>query len=70
MPRERYTNPIENLRSYIMVHGGIDRHERLMDVEWVDQVIKAAKEVAAVVLVGEDNPLVHAIEALREELRA
>lgn len=24
---------IENLRMYIMVHGGIDRHDRLLDLE-------------------------------------
>lgn len=45
MSRSRYSNPVENLRSYVMVHGGVDRDERLKDVEWVEDIIQAAKEV-------------------------
>jgi hypothetical protein len=43
--RDRYTNPVENLRSYVMVHGGIDRQERLIDVEWVEMKVKLADEL-------------------------
>lgn len=42
---KRLTDPCENLRCYIMVHGGIDRHERLLDVEWIEDVIQAARQV-------------------------
>jgi len=34
------------MRTYIMVHGGIDRHERLLDVEWIADVVESAQAVA------------------------
>lgn len=45
MSRSIYSNPVENLRSYVMVHGGLDRTERLLDVEWIEDVVTAAREV-------------------------
>lgn len=44
---KRLTDPCENLRCYIMVHGGIDRHERLLDVEFIESLVRAANEVVA-----------------------
>jgi hypothetical protein len=67
MSRSRYTDPMENLRSYVMVHGGIDREERLVDVEWVEDVIKAAKEVGRSVTSDEYDA---SIKRLKEALRA
>lgn len=40
--RPRWSNPVENLKNYVMVHTGIDYNERLLDVEWVQDVIAAA----------------------------
>lgn len=39
------SDPVENLNSYVMVHGGIDRHERLLDIEWIREVVNAAREL-------------------------
>lgn len=47
--RSRYTNPIENLRSYVMVHHGIDWQERQSDIEWVESKIEAAEKLASMV---------------------
>lgn len=69
MPREAYTNPVENLRSYVMVHQGIDQHERIIDVEWIEGVIKQAKVVADLFLSDEPPEVIEAIESLREVLR-
>lgn len=47
MPRQRTTNPYENLNSYIMIRGGIDRHERMMDVEFFKDIADSAKKMAS-----------------------
>lgn len=39
------SDPVENLNSYVMVHGGIDRQERLLDIEWVREVVSLAREL-------------------------
>lgn len=67
MSRSRYSDPIENIRSYVMVHGGVDRHERLIDVEWIQDVIQAAKEVARSVT---DDEYDASIAKLKEALKS
>lgn len=48
MPQSRrsYTNPIENLRSYIMLKGGIQKDERMTDLEWAQDKIAAGEKLA------------------------
>lgn len=59
------TDPLENLASYVMVHGGIDRHDRLIDIEWLRDVLRAARGVCELDLtVGQ---LDVAIDKLRKE---
>ena len=61
---KRLTDPCENLRCYIMVHGGIDRHERLLDVEWIEEIVALAKEAS-----GPDyNDRSNALERLKRAL--
>lgn len=50
MPRSRYTNPIENLRSYLMIHLGIDRDERMADVEYLADVVDSAEKMKQILL--------------------
>lgn len=59
---KRLTDPIENLRCYIMVHGGLDRHERLLDVEYLEDVLKTAK--AAI----RDPEYMYVLKSLRDAL--
>lgn len=67
MSRSRYTNPVENMRSYVMVHGGIDRDERLRDVEWLEDVVNAAMEVSNSF---SEEDQTKSIDKLKEALRA
>lgn len=46
MPRSTYTNPIENIRAYIMVKAGFQKDERLADLEWMEDKIKAGDRLA------------------------
>lgn len=39
------SDPVENLNSYVMVHGGIDRQERLLDIEWIRDVVNGVREL-------------------------
>lgn len=69
MSRSRYTNPVENMRSYIYVHNGLDKDERLADVEWIEAVVDAARDLTNVFpLEGDDLEV--AIDKLRSALRA
>lgn len=56
-----------NLTSYIMVHGGADRHERLLDVDWARAVIDLAREVCFTNLDPEKQD--KAIDEMRKALR-
>lgn len=69
-PRRR-TNPVENLNAYVMVHGGVDRHERLLDVEWIRDVVKAAQAVADLAHLRDanDQQFHDNIDRLKEVLR-
>lgn len=58
---KRLTDPIENLRCYIMVHGGLDRHERLLDVEYLEDVLKAAKKTVRMPYPMEGDELAKAL---------
>ena len=60
-PPVRRSDPVENMRMYIMVHGGVDRHERLLDVDWLASLRAAATDVA--------NGQTAAIDVLRSVLK-
>lgn len=32
----RIKSALESLRAYVMVHGGVDRHNRLIDIEMIE----------------------------------
>jgi hypothetical protein len=66
--RARYSNPVENLNTYVMIHGGIDRHERLLDVEWLKGVVEEAQSVARLAD-HRGGEFENAIRRLREALK-
>ncbi len=41
----RRSDPVENLNSYVHMHGGVDMDARMRDVEWVKELVVAAKAV-------------------------
>lgn len=59
------SDPVENINSYVMVHGGIDRSERLLDVEWIREVVDAARDVTNTFNEDQDK----AIDNLRKVVR-
>lgn len=63
------TDPVENLNSYVMVHGGIDRHERLLDVEWMRDVVNAARDATDPSHIIDPEKQDAAIDKLRRVLR-
>lgn len=62
--RYRRSNPIENLRSYVMVQGGLQRHDRLLDIDWLNDLREAARRVSVV----SEAELSKAIADLKEVL--
>lgn len=57
------SNPIENLRTFVMLNKGLTSDEMLDTVEWLGDVLAVAKRLAST-----DNIMVHHVEELRAVL--
>jgi len=65
--RHRRSNPVENLRAYIMVKGGVQRHDRLIDLDWLNDVLTAARRVSVVSEIELSKALAELREVFKRE---